>query len=238
LNKQVQDSKIRPQVLMVNANSSGTVTSHLTAMAEASAPHLDFIPLTPSFGPPYILNPADVAVAAHAVLDVVTNYCETATRQPDACIVACFGDVGLSALRHRFAFPVVNMAEAGILTALQLGVRYGIIALGRYWPSMLHEMVRLYGLEARYAGVYRIQGEPLELLNDPAAARAALQAVISTIPPGSVDVLIMGGAALTGIARHVQSSVPFPLVDCLYAAVSQIDAAMLYHRLAKTYQAA
>jgi Asp/Glu/hydantoin racemase len=234
----VEQRPDRSRVLLVNGNSSTEVTAHLATMAARCAPHLDFIPLTPAFGPRYILNPAEVAIGAHAVLDTVQTYCDTAPAPPDACIVACFGEVGMSALRHRFPFPVVNMAEAGIFTAMQLGARYGIIAIGDYWPAMLDEMVRQYGVAARYAGPFRIEGEPLKLLENPAAARRALKATVDAIPPGTVDVLIMGGAALTGIAGHVRDAVALPIVDCLHAALAQVDAAILYHRLADSYELA
>lgn len=221
----------RPRVLLVNGNANAGVTAHLAGLARQAAPHLDIVPMTPASGPPYILTPADVAVAVPAVLETIDAHLRTADRAPDACLVACFGDVGIAALRQRFPFPVLSMVEASIFAALQLGERYGIVTLGEHWPAMLRELVERYGLAARCSGVYRIAGKPLELLVDREAARRAMQAVVETIPARSTDVLIMGGAALTGIARNVRGTVPFPIVDCLDASMAQLEAAIAYRRL-------
>lgn len=221
-----------PQVLLVNANSSAPVTAHMTEIARASSPHIDFVPITPTFGPQYVLNRADVAIASYAVVDAVVRHVEQAAGEPDACLVACFGEVGMFALRHRFSFPVLNMAEAGILTALQLGTRYGIIAIGDQWPAMLHETVHLYGLAERYVGAFQIDIKPMDLLRDPDAAADVIVERLLAAPRDSIDVAIFGGAALTGLRRLVQPRVPFPLVDCLHASLAQLDAALLYSRLA------
>ena len=51
----------------------------------------------------------------------------------DAAIIAAFGDPGLAAARELFDFPVVGMAEAAILTAVQLGGRFAIVT---FTPAM------------------------------------------------------------------------------------------------------
>lgn len=231
MNDSPSEMRQRPRVLLVNANSSQAVTEHLAAIAQRDAPHIDFVPLTPGSGPRYVLTPADVAIATHAVVAAVESHVASAG-EPDACLVACFGEVGMLALRHSFAFPVLNMAESAILTALQLGTRYGIVAIGDHWPAMLHETVSLYGLGARYAGAFRVEGQPMALMSDPKTAADAITARLLALPSGSVDVVVLGGAALTGLAELVEPRVPFRLVDCLKASLAQIDAALLYRRIA------
>jgi Asp/Glu/hydantoin racemase len=218
----------RPHVLLVNANSSTSVTNHMMAIAQSIVPRIGFTAITPRLAPVYVLTPVDVLNAAHAVMKAVEDHIEQEQREPDACLVACFGEVAMSALRHRYSFPIVNMAEAGILTALQLGVRYAILALGDYWPAMLDETVRLYGLHARYSGAIRIEGEPLKLLSDQQTATASIVKRLLAVPRESVDVIVFGGAALTGLPRLVQPNVPFKLVDCLHASLAQLSAALLY----------
>ena len=49
--------------------------------------------------------------------------------EPDGCIIACFGEPGLREARRRFDFPIVGMAEASMLTAMQLGGDFAILTL-------------------------------------------------------------------------------------------------------------
>ena len=46
-----------------------------------------------------------------------------------AFVIACFSDPGLFAARESPAKPVLGIAECGILTALTLGHRFGVISI-------------------------------------------------------------------------------------------------------------
>lgn len=210
-----------PNILLVNGNTSAGVTEKLLNHADKAFPQVAFQARTPAFGPPYVSTPADVAWSAHAVVDTIEKAVGETGREPDACVIACFGEPGLAAARHRWRFPVVGMAEASVLTALQLaGRRYAIVTAGRHWPAMLRDLLRLYTLDRGCAGIVEVKGEPLTLAGDPAAAIAAVQAAIDQAvalhDPASI---ILGGASVVGLAQKLRA--PVPLIDCLEAAIGQ-----------------
>lgn len=210
-----------PNILLVNGNTSAGVTGKLLNHAGKAFPRVAFQARTPVFGPPYVSTPADVAWSAHAVVDTIESAIAEHGHEPDACVIACFGEPGLAAARYRWTFPVVGMAEASVLTALQLaGRRYAIVTAGRHWPAMLRDLLRLYALDQGCAGIVEVKGEPLALAGDPAAATAAVQAAIDQAAalhdPASI---ILGGASVVGLARQLRA--PVPLIDCLEAAVGQ-----------------
>ena len=91
--------------------------------------------------------------------------------EPDGCIIACFGEPGLLEARQRFDFPIIGMAEASMLTAMQLGGNFAILTLGEHWPAMLRDLVKLYGVQDRCIGIERIDGTPFELMADPRRRR-------------------------------------------------------------------
>lgn len=210
-----------PNILLVNGNTTRSVTEKLLDHARSSFPGVTFEARTPDFGPAYVSTPADVAWSAHAVTETIASAVAEAGREPDACVIACFGEPGLAAARHRWRFPIVGMAEASVLTALQLaGRRYVIATAGRHWPAMLHDLLRLYALEQSCAGIVEVVGEPLILAGDPGDAVAAVQAAVDeAITRHQPSAIILGGASLVGLARALDT--PVPVIDCLDAAVGQ-----------------
>ena len=71
----------------------------------------------------------------------------------DAFVIACYSDPGLHSLREATRKPVLGIAECGILTALTLGQRIGVIAiLEQSIPRHLRSMGAL-GLMDRLAAM-------------------------------------------------------------------------------------
>jgi Asp/Glu/hydantoin racemase len=219
----------RPRILLVNGNSSQSVTDRLADLATRAAPQLEFIAQTPPGGPAYVSTPADVAVSAKTVVETIAL--AAADQPPDGCIIGCFGEPGLIEARRRFEFPIVGMAEASMLTAMQLGGDFAIMTLGEHWPAMLRDLVRLYGVQDRCVGVRRVEGTPLQLLADPQGAAAAIAAEAGACGAPNV---IVGGAALTGLAAAIGHLTGVRLIDCLEASIAQIVALTELRRMAAT----
>lgn len=219
------------RVLLVNGNSSQSVTERLVHLARAAAPGTEFIPATPEKAPRYVSTPEDVLAAAPAVLDAIAA--SGGDPAPDACLIACFGEPGLFAARSRFPFPVLGMAQASVLQALHHGPRYAVLTLGEHWPVMLPPLFERYGLGTGCVGIERVEGRPLDLAADPETAarlvETAAQRVADRLAP---DAIIIGGAALTGLTTRMadRQNLP-PLIDCLHASIAQIGAAIGFGRL-------
>jgi allantoin racemase len=217
---------VKPRILLVNGNSSHSVTDRLAGLAIAAAPQLEFRPWTPQGGPVYVSTPADVALAAVKVVETIAFAVQN--DEPDGCIIACFGEPGLLEARQRFDFPIVGMAEASMLTAMQLGGNFAILTLGEHWPAMLHDLVKLYGVQDRCIGIKRIDGTPFELMADP---RRAAESVTAAAEKCGARIVIIGGAALTGLASAIGPLPGMLLVDCLQASIAQVVALTAYRRM-------
>src|SRR5580692_686118 len=187
--------RAKPRILLVNGNSSQSVSDRLAGLARAAAPQLEFCPWTPPGAPVYVSTPADVVLAAGKVVESIAF----AARhdEPDGCIIACFGEPGLLEGRERFTFPLIGMAEASMLTAMQLGGNFAILTLGEHWPAMLRDLVKVYGVQDRCVGIERIAGTPFELIENP---RQAAESVRAAAKKCGAQIMIIGGAALTGLA--------------------------------------
>ena len=216
----------RPRILLVNGNSSQSVTDRLATLATAAAPQLEFLPCTPQGGPAYVTTPADVTVAAVKVVETIAL--AVRDEKPDGCIIACFGEPGLLEARRRFNFPIVGMAEASMLTAMQLGGNFAILTLGEQWPAMLRDLVKQYGVQDRCVGIELIDGTPFELMANP---QQAARSVAAAAEKCGAHIVIIGGAALTGFASTIGPLPKILLVDCLQASIAQMVALTSYHQI-------
>jgi Asp/Glu/hydantoin racemase len=198
------------RILLINPNTTESVTalvaSHARAIAGDAA---TFVPVNGRFGANYISTRASAAIAAHAALDALAQHVAGC----DAVYLVCFGDPGLAALREISPVPVVGMAEASCLEACNHGRRFAIVTGGALWGPMLTEFVAWLGLEERLAAVRTIAPTGDKIARDPEAALAELAAACTACArQDGADVVILGGAALAGLAKRIQPSVPIPVL--------------------------
>lgn len=206
-------------IALINGNTSDRVTARMVREAEAlDLPAARFRGLTATFGAPYVTDRAAFAVAGHAVVAMAQ---EMATAPPDAAIIACFGDPGLQAAREILPCPVVGMAEAALHTACQMAPRVGIVTGGAAWGPMLHELAAAAGMATRIAAIETLALDGGQIAADPDAALPHIARGIETLAAAGAGVVILGGAALTGLAPALRARTAVPLVDGLVCAVAQ-----------------
>src|SRR5260370_16939713 len=94
----------RLRILMINPNTSATITEILAArMREIAGPGVTILPVTGRFGAPYIASRAAAAIAGHAALDALAEHVL------DSAVVylASFADPGLAALKEVSPYPLL-----------------------------------------------------------------------------------------------------------------------------------
>jgi allantoin racemase len=211
------------RILLINPNTTESVTAlvadHARAIAGDTA---TFVAATGRFGANYISSRASAAIAAHAALDALAEHVAGC----DAVYLACFGDPGLAALKEVSPVPVVGMAEASCLEACSGGRRFAIVTGGALWGPMLTEFVAGLGFAERLAAVRTIAPTGDRIARDPEAALAQLAAACTACASeDGADVVILGGAALAGLAARIQPSVPIPVLCSVEAGTRAVIAA-------------
>ncbi|MDQ6212435.1 aspartate/glutamate racemase family protein [Achromobacter insolitus] len=210
------------RLLVVNGNTTSELTSSLASQAEAfygGSVHIHAV--TAEFGPAYIASRAEAAIAAHAVLDVVEKAVETPAGF-DGCLLACFGEPGIGAVRERLDVPVVGMAEASIMSAMQRGDRYAIVTVGQRWPGMLREQIRQLGLESRCAAILALPGNALDYVSRSAESALHVSRALDAAVAQGADVVIVAGAALAGYLPGLPRLPAVPIIDSYRAALAQV----------------
>ena len=212
-----------PRVLIINPNTSESVTERVQAACRQAYPDLHWDAVTGRFGAPYIASEASYVVGAHAVLDAFAAF-EAASGRPDAVLIACFGDPGLLALREVAQLPVVGLAQASLEAAAALGP-FAVVTGGAAWGPMLQRFARMHQLDARLCGIHTVDLTGAQIAQAPEQSFSMLaEACRRGIADGARHV-VLGGAGLAGLAVRLQAQVPVPLLDNVLlgaAAVAQV----------------
>ena len=201
------------QVLLINPNTTASVTERLAPpLAEALGPAHRLRLSTARFGADYIASEAAYCVAGHAALDAYACHGEGA----DGVLVGCFGDPGVFALRELCPGPVIGLAEASMRLAARRG-RFAIVTGGVRWRPMLERLARSLGLEASLQQIELVSLTGAQLAADPPGALRLLARACADATRGGADSVILGGAALVGMAGQLAPQVPVPLIDNVQA---------------------
>ncbi len=138
------------RIIVINPNSTTAVTDDIdTALDDLRADaNAEFECLTLGDGPPGIETQRHV----DSVVMPLCRLIESCDNRASAFVVACFSDPGLHAARETTRKPVLGIAESGLLTALTLGDRVGVIAILAGSIPRHSRFIRAMGIEGRIAG--------------------------------------------------------------------------------------
>jgi allantoin racemase len=205
-------------IIVINPNSTVAVTAAmdegLAPLRIAGGPAIEC--LTLAEGPTGIESQSDAD-------GVIAPLCRTIRSRDDAAaafVVACFSDPGLHSARDITRKPVLGIAECGILAALTLGQRFGIIAiLARSVPRHLR-YVGAMGLSGRLAGDLPIGLGVTELAKEEVTLKRMIETGARLRDDKGADVLVMGCAGMARYRARLQSALGIPVVEPTQAAVA------------------
>ena len=203
-----------PRILILNGNTTESVTDLVTCHVRAEiGSGFDLKSVTARFGARYISTEAASAIAAHAALDCVAEHGAGC----DAILLACFGDPGLFALREISTVPVVGLAEAAMQEAAAHG-RFSIVTGGVLWKPMLERLAFSLDRLDSIASIRPITLTGDQIAADPDGALRFLAAEArAAAEQDGAQAVILGGAALAGIAARLTREVNVPLIDSVLA---------------------
>ena len=137
-----------------------------------------------------------------------------------AFVIACYSDPGLHSVREATRKPVLGISECGILTALTLGQRFGVIAiLQQSIPRHLRYVAAL-GVTERLAAELPVGLKVVEL-SDEEKTFGRMVAVGRTLrEQHGADVVIMGCARMARYRKPLQDEIGIPVVEPTQAAVT------------------
>ncbi|MFT3736424.1 MAG: aspartate/glutamate racemase family protein [Rhodocyclaceae bacterium] len=207
------------RILVVNSNTSDKVTRQVSQTVAGLLPDVEVVGMTAAYGPEGIGGRADLTISSLATLEVIAEHADAF----DAVIVACFSDPGLAAAREVLDIPVIGIGEASFLTAAMLGARFSVVTVTPRVIPIVHEMVRMVGLESRFAGVTIMSSEALSAADPLPYLQAGVE---DAVRKQGAEVAVLGGAAFAGQAAALSQRVEVPVVGSVEAAAVQALALM------------
>jgi Asp/Glu/hydantoin racemase len=175
-------------------------------------PAIDCVTL--SEGPPAVESQLD----ADAVILPLCRLIREA--EAGAFVIACFSDPGLFAAREATAKPVLGIAECGILTALTLGHRFGVISILARSVSRHLRYIAAMGVGQRLAGDLPLGLGVLELADACTALTRMIDVGRRLRDQHGADVLVMGCSGMAPYRAEVEEAVQIPVVEPTQAAVA------------------
>jgi len=204
-------------IVVINPNSTEAVTAAIdAAMAPLrSAGGPDIVCQTLHEGPPGVESQHD----ADSVIEPLCRTIAAQDNSASAFVLACFSDPGLYSAREATRRPVLGIAECGILTALTLGQRFGVISiLSKSLPRHLR-YIGAMGVGDRLAGDLPIELGVTEL-GDARATLDRMKTVAERLREAhGADVLVMGCAGMARYRDELEEAVRLPVVEPTQAAV-------------------
>ena len=206
------------KILVINPNSTEAVTRGIdeacAPLRMQGGPQIDVTTLKE--GPPGIETQQHVDGVIPHLLDLVRER----ERHSEAFVIACYSDPGLHSLREATTKPVLGISECGILTALTLGQKFGVIAiLEKSIPRHLRYMGAL-GVMDRLAAELPVGIGVTELADEKRTFGRMVEVGKALRETHGANVLVMGCAGMARYRKPLQEAVGIPVVEPTQAAVA------------------
>jgi len=206
------------RILVINPNSTEAVTRGIDQAVEPlrmpGGPAIDCVTLKE--GPPGIETQQHVDSVVAPLLRLVREK----DGEYEAFVIACYSDPGLHSVREATKKPVLGISECGILTALTLGHRFGVIAILQQSIPRHLRYVGALGVTERLAAELPVDIPVVELSNEKKTFGRMVEVGKALRERHGADVVVMGCAGMARYRKPLQDEIGIPVVEPTQAAVS------------------
>jgi len=215
-------------ILVINPNSDESVTEgmirELKGFHFSEGPRIECVSL--SDGPFGIESQADIEAVTLPLRKMVSE-----SRNVDAFVIACYSDPGLHVCREASEKPVFGIQECGVLTAMSLGDRFGVIALQERSIRRHLRYLRQMGVMERLAGERAASLSVRESVSGKGTFEKLLKAAKQLRDSDQADTIILGCAGMAAHRAKLELIIGIPVIAPVQAAVSMAMHSLLITRL-------
>jgi len=223
-------------IYIINPNSTAAVTAAIDEALEPlrshDGPQLECVTLAE--GPPGIQSQRDV----DGVIAPLLKRAAALENGAAAFVIACFSDPGLHSLREQSARPVLGIAECGILTALSMAQRFGVIAI---LPASIPRHLRYIaamGVTDRLAADIAVNIGVVDLADEGRTFSRMADCGCALRDDHGAGVIVMGCAGMARYRAALEDTLGIPVVEPTQAAAAMAIGRVRLGGTAKTFGAA
>ncbi len=214
-------------ILVINPNSDESVTEgmirELKGFHFSEGPRIECVSL--SDGPFGIESQADIEAVTLPLRKMVSE-----SSNVDAFVIACYSDPGLHVCREASEKPVFGIQECGVLTAMSLGDRFGVIALQESSIRRHLRYLRQMGVMERLAGERAASLSVRESVSGKGTFEKLLKAAKQLRDSDQADTIILGCAGMAAHRAKLELIIGIPVIAPVQAAVSMAMHSLLITR--------
>lgn len=212
------------RVVIINPNSTESMTAAMVAGAQGAAPGLMFEGWTSAKGPPAIQGAADGDLAVPHLLRLVQA---ANNGGADGIIIGCFDDTGLEAARVLAACPVIGIGQAAYHMAALRSGRFSVVTTLSVSVPVLEGNIAAQGF-GPWLGRVRASGVAVLALDaDPDAAELAiLSEARAALAEDRVRCIVLGCAGMVGLPDRIAAATGAVVIDGVTAAARLMGAVM------------
>ena len=201
-------------VILINPNSTQSMTQSALTAARAAAPEVTFEGWTSTMGPPAIEGPEDGAKAVPPLLELVQK---ASDQGACAIIIACFDDTGLRQAQLLADCPVIGIGQASFVVASLLPGPTAVITTVHAAVPVIQANIQQLGFGAAVPTVIAADVPVLKLESTPRAAAQAFASAAQNLP-AQTGAVILGCAGAVTIADDLRRMLDLRVLDGVTAA--------------------
>ncbi|MEJ6022003.1 aspartate/glutamate racemase family protein [Ramlibacter sp. PS4R-6] len=205
----------QPRILVINPNSTEAVTRAVDEALSCYADDAQIRCVTLKEGPPGI----ELQQHADSVIVPLGQLLKREEGNHDAFVLACYSDPGLHSLREQTKKPVLGIGECGLLTAMTMGHRVGVIAILRKSIPRHLRYIGAMGIGSRLAGERALEIGVVGLQDAQRTAQRMVEIGRQLRDDDGADVVVLGCAGMAAYREGLQQELGVPVVDPTQAAV-------------------
>ncbi|MFK7765006.1 MAG: aspartate/glutamate racemase family protein [Roseobacter sp.] len=213
-------------VIIINPNSTSTMTDSMMQVAQHAVPELSFEGWTSHLGPASIQGEADGLSATPPFLDLVLQANEASA---ECIIIGCFDDTALEEAAALSSCPVIGIGQAAYHYAALRNWRFSVVTTLAVSVPILEGNIERNGLSRFLGDVRASDVAVLELEDDLIQAEGKILAEARRAEQeDGIDALILGCAGMVQVTQTVRKNLTIHVLDPVEIAAT--CAAWLVHR--------
>lgn len=198
-------------IIMINPNSTATMTEAMLMQARRSAPALEFEGWTSHDGPPAIQGHEDGEAATPPLLRLVQKASDAGAQ---GIVIGCFDDTALAAATRIARCPVIGIGHASYLYAALHNWRFSVVTTLSVSVPIIENNIRAQN-QGQYLSRVRASDVPvLALEADPGrAGQVIIEEALRAERQDDISALILGCAGMVEVYHDVQKALSIETID-------------------------